>query len=550
MRFKNIVLLVSILLLSFGYVSQENRIPDALANSQSFYTKIKIFTAILETIQRSYIEQRDADELLEDAIKGITQKLDPHTVYLPPNDFHYWNQNFEGYTGIGIGFEVIGGEPRVMSVMDGSPADEVGILPADKIVKIDGQGTFGLLQDEITNLLNGEAGVPVLLEIRGEGWVNARKVELVRKKILLKSVPNSLMLRPQVGYVHIDRFASSTPTELDDALNQLEKQGMRYLIIDLRGNSGGYLNAAVEVVDRFIAGGKRIVSTKGRLSTSFQDFYSTNEKTRNLYPLIVLIDHGSASASEIVAGAIQDLDRGLIAGKTSFGKGLVQSQYRFHDGSALLITTAKYYTPSGRPIQRNFFDKSKDEYYREAYDDSLWLNEVHANDEPVYKTLLGRPVYAEGGIKPDIWLENKENVFSYEVRELFFSEKRFFYAFAELLAKKEPNIRKSQEDFIRKFVVTDEIYRDFLDFVRREDKAVATSRLSVTRDKRDIKFLLKRTMAYMYWGSGARFRINLTRDYQVLEAIKYLHQANLLLSKRTAPVDEKTIDNARNLSYF
>jgi len=360
MRGKNIVLLLAVILLSFGYISQESKIPSALANTQSFYTKIKIFTAIIETIQRSYIEKMEADELLEDAIKGITQRLDPHTIYLPPSDFEYWNQNFEGFTGIGVGFEVIDGNITVMSVMEGSPADEVGILAGDKISRIDGRLAHGMSKDEAAMSLNGDAGIPVLLEIKGENWTKPREVELIRKRIHLRSVPHALMLKPQVGYIQIDRFTSTTPKELDDALDRLDEQGMRYLLLDLRGNGGGYLNAAVEVVDRFIPKGYRIVSTKGRVSTSFQDFHSTDEKTRTLCPLVVLIDHGSASASEIVAGAIQDLDRGLIAGKTSFGKGLVQSQYRFHDGSALLVTTARYYTPSGRPIQRNFIDKSRE----------------------------------------------------------------------------------------------------------------------------------------------------------------------------------------------
>ena len=531
MKSKNIVLLLSVILLSFGYISQDNHVQNAVAGTQSFYTKIKIFTAIIETIQRSYIEQMDAEELLEDAIKGITQRLDPHTIYLPPNDFKYWNQNFEGFTGIGVGFEVIDGAITVMSVMAGSPAEEVGILAGDKISRIDGRLARGMSKDEAANSLNGDAGVPVLLEIKGENWAKPREVELVRKRIHLKSVPHALMVRPQVGYIQVDRFTSTTPEELDEALEKLENQGMRYLLLDLRGNGGGYLNAAVEVVDRFVPGGHRIVSTKGRTSTSFQEFHSTNEKTRTLHPLVVLIDHGSASASEIVAGAIQDLDRGLIAGKTSFGKGLVQSQYRFHDGSALLVTTARYYTPSGRPIQRNFIDKSRDEYYREAYDDSLYLAKGSRNPElGPYKTLLGRSVYAEGGIRPDIWIENDGNLFSHEVRELFFSDERFFYAFAEHFASKHPGVKKNEETFIRRFVVTNEVYNNFLDFVKKSDSHLAKLNFDRKKDEKNIKFLLKRTMAYIYWGDAARFRVNLTRDHQVIEALKYVHQANLLLS--------------------
>jgi carboxyl-terminal processing protease len=243
---------------------------------------------------------------------------------------------------------------------------------------------------------------------------------------------------------------------------------------------------------------------------------------------VVLIDHGSASASEIVAGAIQDLDRGLIIGKSSFGKGLVQSQYRFHDGSALLITTARYYTPSGRPIQRDFFDKSKEEYYRDAYNDSS-IKTIHSdNKQSVYKTLTGRNVYAEGGIKPDIWVENDFNILSDNLRELLFSNKRPFYIFADEYIRANPALKKSEFKFLNEFEVTDAILKAFLVMARRSEPA--TIDRIVSEDIPDIKFLIKREMAYMLWGKDSRFRVNIERDQQLKSAINKLPMAYRFLS--------------------
>ncbi|RMF57351.1 MAG: S41 family peptidase, partial [Calditrichaeota bacterium] len=320
---KKLGLLTLFLLISFGYISNEARVPDLLANSRDLYAKIKVLTSILETVQRVYVEEKDPDELIEDAIKGVLANLDPHTVYLPADDFKNWNQSFEGYSGIGISFEILDGEITVMSVVHGSPADKVGIRAGDKIVAVDGQRMIGVKRENAAASLHGPVGLPVALKVVSDRWRKPREFQLVRERISLESVPYAMMLQHQIGYIKIDRFTSTTSRELERALKRLERQHMVGLILDLRGNSGGYLNAAVDVADKFIPGGNKIVTTRGRLASSYREYFATDEATHPLYPLVVLLDHGAASASEIVAGAIQDLDRGLIVGKTSFGKGLV-----------------------------------------------------------------------------------------------------------------------------------------------------------------------------------------------------------------------------------
>ncbi len=529
MRAKQIIFILGLIFIPIGFILQEVNLPKLMAKTENFYTQIKIFTSVMETIQRSYLEEKTTEELIEEAIKGVVKNLDPHTVFLPANDFTNWNQNFEGYTGIGIGFEIINGKVTIMSILDSSPAEKYGIHPGDKILKINGDDVTNIPKENIVAKLNGPPGLPITLTLQNLQSSKPREIQLIRERILLQSIPFALMVKQNIGYIKIDRFTSTTSRELDQALKELKQKGMTYLVLDLRGNSGGYLNAAVEVTDKFIPAGNNIVTTKGRLASSYQEFRSTAAKTHELFPMIVLIDHGSASASEIVAGAIQDLDRGLIIGKTSFGKGLVQSQYRFHDGSALLITTAKYYTPSGRPIQRNFFAKTKDEYYREAYNDSIsqYDNSLQAE----FHTLLGRKVYADGGIKPDIWIKNDNNTLSETLRKLFYSKKRSFHAYIETFRAKNPQIEKRGEKrFIKSFEVTNEILNDFLKFAVHYDNIENMNNLKNADNIKNIQFLLKREMAYMIWGKTAQLRVNLLRDKQLNSGINYFPEAHDLLS--------------------
>ncbi len=527
MRRKLLPTALALILFSLGYIFWNVNASTVLARTEGIYNKIKIFTSILETIQRVYIDEKHPDELIEDAIKGVLSNLDPHTAYLPADDFKSWNQNFEGYTGIGISFEIIDDKITVMSTIESGPADNHGIRPGDKIVEIDSESVIGMHGERVTEKMMGAVGSAVDITVESDRWMHPKTMRLVREKIILESVTKMLYIHPDIGYIKIERFTGKTATELDEALNLLETKGMKKLILDLRGNSGGYLNAAVEVADRFIPGGNKILTTKGRLSSSYQEYYATSEVTQDFYPLIVLIDHGSASASEIVAGAIQDLDRGLLVGKASFGKGLVQSQYRFHDGSALLITTAKYYTPSGRAIQRDYLEMTRDEYYSDAYDDKK-RNGRHRVKGRSFKTVSGRVVLGGGGINPDIQVNNKENILSKNLRLLFYDKNRHFHSFCENFFDKNPSIKGKKTEFIRGFYITDDLYREFIKLVKETDSKFA--RIDFSADKEDIKFLLKRELAYIIWGSDARFRVNMRRDKQLNEALKHFSKATILLT--------------------
>lgn len=524
-------LIISILLVAnllIGYTQLEPRFSNVLAQGESLYTRIKILTSILETVQRAYLEERTTEELINDAINGMLSNLDPHTSYLTSDEFKKWNESFEGYSGIGITYDIINDKITVLNVDEGGPAERAGLQAGDRIVEINGQSALGLKRDTAATRLKGKSSTRVLVKVERDGWTRPRTLHITRERILMNSLTQALMFTPSIGYIKIQRFTATTSMELERELDELQRQSMQKLVLDLRGNSGGYLNAAVEVADKFIPGGQRIVYTKGRLASSYQEFYSTSEPTHPLFPLAVLIDHGSASASEIVAGAIQDLDRGLIVGQTSFGKGLVQSQYRFHDGSALLLTTARYYTPSGRPIQRDYYNKSKDEYYGEAYDDRLRNEDAYVHSQE-FRTRSGRPIQSGNGIRPDVVVENNENRLARVVRQLFFDDQRHFYTYARSYIRRYPGIRRSRDYFVEGFEISTRTFEDFVGFVKHVDPEFAE--VDFTPHQEMIKFILKRELAYLLWGEEARFRVNCQRDHQLQEAVRQFAEAARLLTR-------------------
>ncbi len=514
-------------LFGFGYSQLQS---TAQPSRQNVYQKLNIFTSVLNIIQQSYVEKTDPTKLIDDAIQGMLSDLDPHTNYMTADQFKNFSKTLAGYSGIGISFDIIRKKITIMTVFEGGPAFKAGLQAGDRIVEIDGESAIGIKRDDVPKKLMGPPGTQVRVGVEREGWEKPKEFVLTREKIKVESIPQAVLLKPTVGYIRIARFSATTGQELEKALNKLEAQGMKKLLLDLRGNSGGYLQIATEVADKFIPGGKMIVYTKGRIPSSYRDYYATDEATHPLYPLIILIDHGSASASEIVSGAVQDWDRGLILGKTSFGKGLVQTQYPFKDGSVLLVTTAKYYTPSGRCIQRNYSHKSKEEYYKEAYVDSLIKK--NSKNLPVFKTFGGRTVYGGGGIRPDIFLESKEKPPSRFVIDLVYDPNRYFYTFIDDYLHKHPELKKQKMlDFVNNFEVSDQMVSDFQDFVLQTNKKLKPEEFEKGNNPKDLKYLLKREIAYHLWGDDGQFQVNLRRDTVLQQAMNYFPQALKLMEK-------------------
>ncbi len=497
--------------------------------AQNLYLKTKILTMVLDKVQRYYVDEVDPAQLVEDAIRGMLAGLDPHTVYLTKEDFDKWRVDFEGYHGIGISYDIIRNKITVLSVNEDGPACAAGLLPGDRIVKVNGESVVGIKREEVPLKLMGPAGSTVTVSVERQGWDRPRDFTLTRRQITLASVPYAFMWRPEVGYVRIARFTGSTVTELDNALRTLYGQGMRRLILDLRGNTGGYLQAAEEVADRFLPGGKIIVYTRGRISTSRQEFIATDQATFPIIPMVVLIDHASASGAEIVAGALQDWDRALIVGQTSFGKGLVQTQFPFQDGSALLVTTARYYTPSGRLIQREFARRSRQEYFAEAGSQEPLAPEDEG-PRPAYQTSLGRTVYGGGGITPDVMVTLESRQLSAAFRRLYFAEDRLFYTFCESYAASRPELRTNIDEYVERFTVPEAMFAAFVQHVRKSGFAFSESEFQ--QNKTDIQFALKRELAFILWGDVGRYRVSMEVDNQLRAALEQLPQAERLLSAK------------------
>ena len=341
-----------------------------LFSADNTYKQIARFMDVLKIVRSYYVEEVDTEKLITGAIQGMLEQLDPHSVYIEPKKLKEITEQFQGsYQGIGIEFIIQNKVLTVVAPIAGSPSEALGIRPGDQIIKIEGKSAYGITETEVQKKLKGPKGTKVTVTIRRPGMDEPFDLTITRDKIPIYSVMAHFMITDKIGYIYVGRFAQTTVDEFDKAYRDLEMQGMRALLMDLRGNTGGYLEQAFKLADRFIDGRKKIVFTKGRIPESNTEFYATDRATKRKIPLIILIDKGSASASEIVAGAIQDWDRGLIVGETSFGKGLVQTQISLRDGSALRITTARYYTPSGRLIQRSY-ENGLYEYYASRYDDT------------------------------------------------------------------------------------------------------------------------------------------------------------------------------------
>lgn len=488
--------------------------------SSNLYQELQRFQEVLNAVSRYYVEEVDNQKLVNGAIGGMLETLDPHSVYIPKDQLSDVTEKFEGhFYGIGIEFNIFNKVPTVVSPMPGSPADRLGLRSADQIIAIEGKPTFGFTDEQVRSRLRGSEGSTVRLTIRRSNVDESFDVNITREKIPITSVESSFMLEPQTGYVLISRFAKTTGDELESALVKLEKLGMKQLVLDLRGNAGGFLEQAVSVSDKFIDHGKKIVYTRGRIAQANDDFYATEPDKHPRFPLIVLMNHGSASASEIVAGAVQDWDRGLVVGETSFGKGLVQSQIGLRDGAAVRITTARYYTPSGRLIQRPY-DKTLSDYYEEGWDDlDPNAQPDTVKNRPTYKTSAGRLMYGGGGITPDMQIKwPRPTQFTVDL-----ILKRSFFEFATDFASRNRQMANDFTAFRQNWQPSEAVLAEF----RRKIEAlkIKFDQESWNKDSDFIKLRLKSEIALTLWDRQKWYEIEAHGSKQIQEVLRLFPQA-------------------------
>lgn len=513
---------------------------NEVISGDNLYVQLSKFKDVLSLTEKYYVDEVDSQKLTEAAIVGLLDQLDPHSVYIPPRAFEQVEEDFRGrFEGIGIEFRVLNDTITVMQPIGGGPSAKLGILANDKIVRIDGKTAVGFSNDQVRNSLRGPKGTRVTVVIVRAGEPDDLVFEITRDVIPLVSVDAAIMVREGTGYVRVNRFNEQTGKEMERALAKLTDEGMKRLVLDLRWNPGGYLEEAVRMADLFLDGGskdepRKIVYTEGRRPEVAEVYYSKPGDPYEKIPLIVLIGNMSASASEIVAGAIQDWDRGLIVGETSFGKGLVQRQFRLSDGSALRLTVSKYFTPSGRLIQRSYEGKEKLDYQREAFtrNEEEGENIEHRNDlngvpdsvRPEYRTSGGRIVFGGGGITPD-YIVRGDSLTSFTVqlrrRDLFAAYISSYLGGPGLsLRQKYENDFKS---FREAFSVDKDLLEGFRQFIRSRDITIDEDQFKQDRDYIDAS--LKAYIAKSIWGGESEFPFFLDLDKQFQRALALFPEA-------------------------
>jgi len=480
--------------------------------------RIHEYTDLLAAVTANSAEDIGSDKFVYSSIDGMLRTLDPHTSFLEPKEYADMQDRQKGsFYGLGILVTKRNDQVTVITPLEGTPAARLGIRAGDVISEVEGVSTDDLPLDDVVKRLKGPKDTTVHIKILRVGIKEPIPLTIVRAAIPTNSISNVLMIRPGVGYIRIKDFTATTVRELDEAVEKLQGQGMQRLVLDLRQNPGGLLDAAVGVSDHFLDKGQMVVYTKGRTPDSAQDYTAPGKQDHLDLPLVVLVNRGSASASEIVAGSIQDHDRGLVVGETSWGKGLVQSVYTLQYGAGLALTTSKYYTPSGRNIQRDY--TSFYDYYV-ADDGDGDSTETPLKDRKQFKTDTGRVVYGGGGITPDIFV--KPPTLSRATQLLEVRSALFNYGVEYAAA--HPNLKQD-------FEITQAMLDDFTKYASDKDVASADdirAALKKTDDRKYIERTLKAEIIAAKFGYDASYPYRLQGDSQVEKALEVFPEAQKL----------------------
>ena len=493
-------------------------------SGNSWYEELNRLVEVFKLVRHYYVDEIPSSRLIDGAIRGMLAELDPHCSYMKAEQADEIAEEFDGYFfGIGIEYLIEGKILTVVAPIPGTPAAKAGLRPGDQIIKINGKYTYGIGEKKIRKLLRGNSGTSVRITVKRSGKIDAFDLNITRSQIPITSILTAFMLDTQTGYIALSRFSRTTGQEMQTALQNLAQKGMQQLLLDLRSNSGGYLDQAVAVCDLFLPAGRTIVTTKGRAYGVDETFTATAAGNFDNLPLIILIDRGTASAAEIVAGALQDWDRGLIVGETSFGKGLVQSQIELNDGSAVRITIAKYFTPSGRLIQRPF-DKNLVEYYL-GKSESSGNSKTSSKKEGIqtHHTRSGRIVKGGGGIKPDVICKSAE--ISPFTSQLLAQEQ--FFKFSLEYSQLHQSFPQDYTVFRHSYSVDDKTLKTFVLFL--VNQGITVSPDDIKTDKKQLQILLKSELARQLWNGKAYHETLVYEDFQVQKARQYFSKSRRLM---------------------
>ena len=492
----------------------------ATVNNTTIIENSNKYSTILELIENRYVDSVDHEMLIESSIQGMIQKLDPHSSYIPAQDLERVNEQLEGkFGGVGIRFLIHNDTLVATHIMPNSPSLRAGMMAGDRLIEVDGEdiSTGDISNEKVMNLLKGKAGSEVKVKVYRQGLV--KNLSIIRGSIGVSSIDAAIMLTSEIGFIKLNSFTMQAGAEFQAAAQSLKELGMKKLVFDLRNNGGGYMSEATDISDQFLKSGKLIVYTEGRMQPR-QNYESSSRGILEDMELVILINSLSASASEIVAGAIQDNDRGYILGRRSFGKGLVQDQQELTDGSALRLTISRYYTPTGRSIQKPYgegIDYENDYFERLESGELLNEDSVKVDESLKFVTEGGRVVYGGGGIYPDIFIPNDTLGASYYLTDLYYSN--VFNHWAVNYLDKNRKRLKDFDAFNRSFKVTTTMFENFIDYA--ETLGVEPRPIDIVTSRNVIKNRMKAEIARHVWQDNGYYSVYLEDDLDVKNAIKH-----------------------------
>lgn len=482
---------------------------------------------LIDYIDYEYVDQVNTDSIVDVTVNGILENLDPHSVYIPVDAYEDAANDMRGnFVGIGVNFYVYNDTIAVINPIEGGPAYAAGIRGGDRIVAADGQVLDGseISRDSIVSYLKGTRNSKVTLSIYRKGESELREITVRRKEVPLVSVEASYMLEEGIGYIKVNRFAETTFREFKDALEKLQDEDMEALVLDLRDNPGGYINSANKILDEFLSDDKLMLITRNKKGDEDKT-YATRKGDFEKGKVYVLINENSASASEIVAGALQDNDHGTIVGRRSYGKGLVQREMALGDGSAVRLTIARYYTPTGRSIQRSYA-KGLDDYFSEYQNryrngELRSADSIKVSDSLKFVTPKGRVVYGGGGIIPDVFVPKDTSIENETLEYVMSSGYMNYFIFEQLETKRSDYAGMDFETFMKDYEVSDELANSFIDYA-----SFRSSNINLQSSFDELKLVIKQTLANQLFGSNQAQQIANAEDPMIRKVIE-LERAKL-----------------------
>lgn len=507
------------------------------ADQDSVVENARKFREVLNYIDRLYVDSVDTDEIAEAAIEFMIKKLDPHSIYVPKENSKYELAHLKGgFEGVGISYYLYKDTLCVQQVMPDGPSEKAGLRQGDRIVTVDSVHFAGiaLSNDYISDKLRGKRGSRVLVEVLRPGVDSVLHFEIIRDEIDTKDVSVAYMVDSRTGYLKLERFGLESDEEMRQALMQLKKEGMKQLIFDLRNNGGGYLSRAVDIADEFIGGKKLLVYTKSKRKSATNESFANIKGHFERGSMIVLLNENSASASEVVAGSLQDHDRALIVGRRSFGKGLVQQPIRLFDDSRMRLTISRYYTPSGRCIQRPYELGHKDEYYhqfksRGASGEFFYADSIKIDDEDRYLTNKGRTVYGGGGITPDFFVP-KDTIWEMEYfSQLMIHDVMVDYSIGYLLKNRQKLEQMGIKAFISEYQITAQMLSDLMEQAKKDFNLSPPDAAEMAILRPYLQTRLKAEIGHLIWDNAGFYPVFHERDHVFQQARQLFGEAEALL---------------------